>query len=86
MRVEDNVKMADTAEQPAVGRTPSVELIYVGFWRRLAAYALDSVILIPYVLLARQLIYTSRSAYLANLIIGTILAIVFEVYLVKRFS
>jgi uncharacterized RDD family membrane protein YckC len=86
MGVEDNVKLADAAEQPAVVRTPSVELIYVGFWRRLAAYALDFAILVPYALVARQLIYTSRSAYLVNVILGTIIAIVFEVYLVKRFG
>jgi uncharacterized RDD family membrane protein YckC len=37
-------------------------------------------------LVARQLIYTSRTAYLVNLILGTIIALVFEVYLVKRFG
>src|SRR5260221_9771041 len=85
MGVEDNVKLAD-AVSPPIGNRPAVELIYVGFWRRLAAYAIDFAILIPFALLARQLIYTSRSAYLVNLIIGTVIAIVFEVYLVKRFG
>jgi uncharacterized RDD family membrane protein YckC len=86
MSVENNVKLADAAVAPVIASTPAVELIYVGFWRRLAAYGIDFAILVPYALLARQLIYTSRTAYLANLIIGTLLAIVFEVYLVKRFG
>jgi uncharacterized RDD family membrane protein YckC len=86
MSVESNVNLADAAVAPAIASTPAVELIYVGFWRRLAAYALDFAILLPFALLARHLIYTSRSAYLVNLIIGTIIAIVFEVYLVKRFG
>jgi uncharacterized RDD family membrane protein YckC len=86
MGVEDNVNLADAVPPPAIGNRAAVELIYVGFWQRLAAYALDFAILVPYALVARQLIYTSRSAYLVNLILGTILAIVFEVYLVKRFG
>lgn len=61
-------------------------LMYVGFWRRLAAYAIDFAILIPYALLARQLIYSSRAAYLVNVLIGTLIAIDFQVYLVKRFG
>jgi hypothetical protein len=68
MSVENNVKL-DAAVAPAIASTPAVELIYVGFWRRLAAYGIDFAILLPYALLARQLIYTSRSAYLANLIV-----------------
>lgn len=60
--------------------------MYVGFWRRLAAYAIDFAILIPYALLARQLIYSSRAAYLVNVLIGTLIAIDFQVYLVKRFG
>jgi uncharacterized RDD family membrane protein YckC len=86
MGVEDNVNLADAVPPPAIGNRAAVELIYLGFWQRLAAYALDFAILVPYALVARQLIYTSRSAYLVNLILGTILAIVFEVYLVKRFG
>jgi uncharacterized RDD family membrane protein YckC len=86
MGVEDNVNLADAVPPPAIGNRAAVELIYVGFWQRLAAYALDFAILVPYALVARQLINTSRSAYLVNLILGTILAIVFEVYLVKRFG
>ena len=61
-------------------------MIYVGLWRRLAAYAIDFAILIPYALLSRELIYTSRIAYLVNVLIGTLIAIGFEVYLVKRFG
>jgi len=82
----ENIGLAGTAVSPAIGSAPEAELIYVGFWKRLAAYALDFAILIPYALLTKQLIYTSRSAYLANLVIGTIIAIIFEVYLVKRFG
>jgi uncharacterized RDD family membrane protein YckC len=86
MGVEDNVKLANSVVPPAIGSTRSVELIYVGFWRRVAAYALDLVILVPYALVARQLIYASRTAYLVNLILGTIIALIFEVYLVKRYG
>jgi uncharacterized RDD family membrane protein YckC len=87
MSVENN-GIAELASPAAPSRSDrrEAELIYVGFWRRLAAYALDFAILLPYALLARQLIYTSRSAYLVNLILGTIIALVFEVYLVKRFG
>jgi hypothetical protein len=51
------------------------ELICVGFWRRLAVYALDLVILVPLALVGRQLIYTFRTAYLVNLILGTIIGL-----------
>jgi uncharacterized RDD family membrane protein YckC len=77
--------VADTV-LPAIGSERGAELIYVGFWRRLAAHAIDLAILVPYALLAKQLIYASRSAYFAFLVIGTLIAIVFEVYLVKRFG
>jgi uncharacterized RDD family membrane protein YckC len=62
------------------------ELIYAGFWRRLAAHAIDLAIFVPYALLARQFIYSSRTGYLVNVLIGTVIAIVFEVYLVKRYG
>jgi hypothetical protein len=72
MSVENNgIAELSAAATPLTSGKAQAELIYVGFWRRLAAYALDFAILLPYALLARQLIYTSRSAYLANLIIGT---------------
>lgn len=73
-------------QRPQARIKGEAELIYVGFWKRLAPYALDFAILIPYALLTKQLIYSSRSAYLANLVIDTLIAIVFEVYLVKRFG
>jgi uncharacterized RDD family membrane protein YckC len=87
MSAENNgiAALADATTLSSFGKG-GAELIYVGFWRRLAAYALDLVILVPYALVARQLIYTSRTAYLVNLILGTIIALVFEVYLVKRFG
>jgi uncharacterized RDD family membrane protein YckC len=86
MSVENN-GIAESA-LPALLSSGKAEpdLIYAGFWRRLAAYAIDFAILLPYALLARQLIYTSRSAYLVNVIIGTVIAVLFEVYLVKRFG
>jgi len=84
----DNEGIAEfaAAGAPVSSGNSEAELIYVGFWRRVGAYALDLVILVPYALVARQLIYTSRTAYLVNLILGTIIALVFEVYLVKRFG
>jgi hypothetical protein len=47
MSVESNVNLADAAVAPALASTPAVALIYVGFWRRLAACALDFAILLP---------------------------------------
>jgi uncharacterized RDD family membrane protein YckC len=78
-------ELAAPAKPLTIGKGEA-ELVYVGFWRRLAAHAIDLAILVPYALLTKQLIYTSRTAYLANLVIGTLIAIVFEVYLVKRFG
>ena len=86
MGVENNMDLADAAATPAVGVAPAATLIYVGFWRRLAAYVLDFAILIPYGLLTKQLIYLSRPAYLANLLVEFFIGIAFEVYLVKRFG
>jgi hypothetical protein len=36
MGVEDNVNLADAVPPPAIGNRAAVELIYVGFWQRLA--------------------------------------------------
>jgi uncharacterized RDD family membrane protein YckC len=58
----------------------------VGFWRRLAVYAIDFAILFPLGVLTKDLIYASRSAFLVRVIVGTLIAIIFEVYLVKRFG
>jgi uncharacterized RDD family membrane protein YckC len=71
MSVENNgiATLAGAATASSSGKGEA-ELIYVGFWRRLAAYALDFAILVPYALVARQLIYTSRSAYLVNVILS----------------
>jgi len=76
MSVENNriVELA-APTMPLSSGKGEAELIYVGFWRRLAAYALDLVILVPYALVAGQLIHTSRTAYLVNLILGTIIAL-----------
>ena len=46
MGVEINMGLVDAAA-PAIGVAPAATLFYVGFWRRLAAYALDFAIFIP---------------------------------------
>jgi uncharacterized RDD family membrane protein YckC len=83
MGIENNTNIMSAAPS-AVG--DSHELVYVGFWRRLAAYGIDFAILLPYGLLNKQLLHTSRVAYLVSMVIGILIGIVFEVYLVKRFG
>ena len=80
MRVEKNIGAGE------VGGADAAALVYAGFWRRLAAYAIDFAILAPLGLLTKNLIYTSRDAFLLRVIVGTLSAILFEVYLVKRFG
>lgn len=80
MSVENHLEAAAVASADTTG------LVYGGFWRRLGAYAIDFVILAPLGLLATKLIYLSRDAYLVGLIAGTLIAILFHVYLVKRFG
>jgi uncharacterized RDD family membrane protein YckC len=82
---EGNANLADANALPVEGASQD-DLIYVGFWLRLAAYAIDIAIVLPLALLTKNVIYISRSAYLADLIVGTLIAILFEVYLVKRFG
>jgi uncharacterized RDD family membrane protein YckC len=80
MSVENSIPAVE------IGSANTQELLYGGFWRRLAAYAVDFAILVPLGLLTTKLIYISRDAYLVALIVGTFIAILFHVYLVKRFG
>src|SRR5580698_5657500 len=62
------------------------DLLYVGFWKRLAAYALDFAIFLPYGIGVRHLIYSNKYALLGNFAVTSIFGLVFWVYLVKRFG
>jgi uncharacterized RDD family membrane protein YckC len=62
------------------------DLLYVGFWKRLAAYLLDFAIFLPYGIGVRHLIYSNKYALLGNLAVTSIFGLVFWVYLVKRFG
>jgi uncharacterized RDD family membrane protein YckC len=78
--VENNIAAAE------IGGADAPDLVYAGFWRRLGAYAIDFAILAPFGLLTKNLVYTSRDAFLVRTIVGVLIAILFEVYLVKRFG
>lgn len=58
MSVENDIGAAEG------GGADAPQLVYAGFWRRLAAYAVDFAILVPVGLITTKLIYTSREAYL----------------------
>ena len=62
------------------------DLTYVGFWKRLGAYALDVAIFLPYGLAVQNFIYSNKYALLGNFILTTIFGLVFWVYLVSRFG
>lgn len=62
------------------------DLIYVGFWRRLAAYAIDFLILLPYALLSSFFLQTTKWGFVFGQVRGFALAILFEVYLVRCFG
>lgn len=80
MSVENNISA------PESGGADVTQLVYAGFWRRLGAYVIDFAIVAPLGLLTLKLIYVSRDAYLVGLIVGALIAILFHVYLVKRFG
>lgn len=61
-------------------------LIYVGFWPRLAASLLDFAVLAPYALLAMRLASISPLGFVTTQVIGTVLAVVFDIVLVKLFG
>jgi len=61
-------------------------MIYVGFWRRVAAYAVDFVILLPYALFSSFFLQTTKWGFVVSQVIGFALAILFEVYFVTRFG
>jgi uncharacterized RDD family membrane protein YckC len=74
-------------ETPGTVRLPAeAALIYVGFWRRLAAYLIDFAILLPYALFVSWFVYRSKEGFVIGQFAGLIIAILFEIYLVKRFG
>ncbi len=62
------------------------ELSYAGFWPRLAAHLLDLAVLAPYLPVALWLSRESPRGFVASQVIGTVIAIVFEIYMVTRFG
>src|SRR6267142_2180473 len=61
-------------------------LVYIGFWRRLAAHLVDLAIFLPYALLSSWFVYRSKEGFVISQIAGLIIAVLFEIYLVKRFG
>ena len=60
--------------------------VYIGFWRRLAAHLIDLAILTPYALFSTSFAYASKQGFLVSQVVGFIIAVLFEIYLVKRFA
>jgi uncharacterized RDD family membrane protein YckC len=68
------------------GVVPEHEYKYAGFWVRVGAYAIDFLLILPYAFFARWLASRSAAGFIATQAIGFVIAIVFHVYLVKRFG
>jgi uncharacterized RDD family membrane protein YckC len=80
------VESTGVAASGAVGSPAEAAIVYVGFWPRLAAHLIDLAILTPYALFSTWIAYRSKEGFLAGQAVGFIIAIVFEIYLVKRFG
>lgn len=77
---------SDDARLSAPGGKGKTELVYVGFWRRLAAHLIDLAILFPYAAIITRTAWNSKYGYIGSQIVGFIVAVLFNVYLVKRFG
>jgi uncharacterized RDD family membrane protein YckC len=89
MGIENNgiaASVSGVQGRSATSGVGETELIYVGFWRRLAAYVIDFLLLVPYGLFATWFAYMSKYAFAFNQLVGMVIAVVFDVYLVKRFG
>ena len=75
-----------TEEIKVTDSTEVNEFVYVGFWRRIAAYLIDIAILIPYALLSSWFAYASKEGFLICQAVAFLIGIIFEIYLVKRFG
>jgi uncharacterized RDD family membrane protein YckC len=69
-----------------IDSSEKVDLIYVGFWRRLAAYLIDVAIVIPYGIFSSWILYASKEGLLIGQAIAFVIGIIFEIYMVKRFG
>jgi uncharacterized RDD family membrane protein YckC len=80
------VTVEGSATSTGIGGGAESELVYVGFWRRLGAHLIDLAILTPYALFSTWVAYTSKEGFLIGQAVGFVIAVLFEVYLVKRFG
>jgi uncharacterized RDD family membrane protein YckC len=80
------VTVEGSAQPSAIDGGAERDMVYVGFWPRLAAHLIDIAILIPYALVSTWFAYRSKEGFLVAQAVGFIIAIVFEIYLVKRFG
>ena len=62
------------------------DFVYVGFWRRVAAYIIDIAVLTPYALFSSWFAYSSKEGFLICQAVAFLIGIIFEIYLVKRFG
>jgi uncharacterized RDD family membrane protein YckC len=89
MGIENNEISAAVSRSLGPSETGSpvqAELIYAGFWLRVAAYLIDIVILTPYALFSTWFAYASKEGFLVSQVVGFIIAVLFEIYMVKRFG
>jgi uncharacterized RDD family membrane protein YckC len=76
----------DGASSAAIRGGAEDKLVYVGFWRRLAAHLIEIAILTPYALFSSWYAYAWKEGFLIGQLVGFIIAVLFEIYLVKRFG
>jgi uncharacterized RDD family membrane protein YckC len=66
--------------------SPTNQLQYAGFWRRLGALLLDTVIMLPLAALAFWISERYRLFYLYYFVPSTLFGLFYSVYLVRRFG
>ena len=77
---------SDDAMLSASGGRAETVLVYVGFWRRLAAHWLDLAILLPFGAFVTRVPWRSEEGFVISHLAGLIIALLFQVFLVKRFG
>jgi len=80
------VESTGIATSGTAGLSAEAALVYIGFWQRLAAHLIDLVILTPYALISTSFAYASKEGFVVSQAVGFIIAVLFEIYMVKRFG
>jgi len=73
-------------EQPAPAAGLEEEREYGGFWIRVGAYLIDTLIVIPVGLLNLVAMFWSRASAIGSFALGLLVAAFYWIYLVKRFG